>query len=91
MNTESVLPRLLPQLAEALGLEPSECLPQARLTSDLGAESIDLVDLTFRIEKTFGITIPEGQLFEDTSRRGHDLTVEEVAAFIAAQLESRPH
>jgi len=91
MNTDAIFPRLLPQLAEALGLAPEACLPQARLTSDLGAESIDLVDLTFRIEKTFGITIPEGQLFEDTARRGHDLTVEEVAAFIAARLEARPH
>jgi acyl carrier protein len=90
MNLTSVLAQLQPLIAEALGLEPDACPPQARLTSDLGAESIDLVDLTFRIEKTFGIQIPEGELFEDTARRGHDLTVEQVAAYIAARLEQSP-
>ena len=84
----TILSQLQVQIAEALGLEPDACPPHARLTSDLGAESIDLVDLTFRIEKTFGLQIPEGDLFEDSERRGHDLTVEEVAAYIAARLES---
>lgn len=88
MTTETILDQLRPQLCEALGIEPAECLPEKRLASDLGAESIDLVDLTFRIEKTFNLQIPEGELFEDTAARGHDLTLQQVAEYICCRLGS---
>jgi acyl carrier protein len=84
MSHETILARLQPELIHALGVDASACVPGARLATDLGAESIDLVDLTFRIEKTFHITIPEGELFED--RHGSDLTVDQVAAYIATRL-----
>lgn len=41
-------------LAEVLGLEREEITPSARFFNDLGGESIDLLDLDFRIEKHFG-------------------------------------
>lgn len=50
-------------VAEALGVDPSEVAPEARLVGDLGAESIDFIDIIFRLEKAFGIRIPEGDLF----------------------------
>ena len=39
--------------------------PNASLTADLGAESIDFLDIVFRIEKTFDIKIPQGELFPE--------------------------
>ena len=48
---------VVPIIAEALGVEEDEVLPHVRLTDDLGAESIDYLDIFFQIEKTFGIRI----------------------------------
>ncbi|HOW59926.1 MAG TPA: acyl carrier protein [Candidatus Omnitrophota bacterium] len=50
-------------LAGALGVEQSEITPEASLKRDLGAESIDFIDIIFRLEKTFDIKIPSGDLF----------------------------
>ncbi|MBU9888955.1 MAG: acyl carrier protein [Candidatus Omnitrophica bacterium] len=50
-------------LAGALGVEESEIIPEASLKRDLGAESIDFIDIIFRLEKTFDIKIPSGDLF----------------------------
>jgi acyl carrier protein len=50
-------------LASALGVEKSDIKPEASLTRDLGAESIDFIDIMFRLEKTFDIKIPSGDLF----------------------------
>lgn len=50
-------------LVAALGVEPDDVVPEARLVADLGAESIDLVDVVFRLEKTFGIRIRDGSIF----------------------------
>ncbi len=50
-------------LAGALGVDREEIRPDASLTRDLGAESIDFIDIIFRLEKTFDIKIPSGELF----------------------------
>ncbi|HTL46762.1 MAG TPA: phosphopantetheine-binding protein [Verrucomicrobiae bacterium] len=50
-------------LANALGVEKSDIKPESSLTRDLGAESIDFIDIMFRLEKTFDIKIPSGDLF----------------------------
>ena len=52
-------------LVEALGVDEDEVTPQATLTGDLGAESIDFLDIVFRLEKAFNIKIPRGELFPD--------------------------
>jgi len=52
-------------LVEALGVDDEEVTPQATLTGDLGAESIDFLDIVFRLEKAFNIKIPRGELFPD--------------------------
>jgi acyl carrier protein len=52
-------------LVEALGVDEEEVTPQATLTGDLGAESIDFLDIVFRLEKAFNIKIPRGELFPD--------------------------
>lgn len=50
-------------LAGALGVDESEIKPEASLKRDLGAESIDFIDIIFRLEKAFDIKIPSGDLF----------------------------
>lgn len=52
-------------LAEALALDDDEVTAGATLTGDLGAESIDFLDIVFRLEKSFDIKIPRGELFPD--------------------------
>jgi len=52
-------------LVEALGLDDEEVTAGATLTGDLGAESIDFLDIVFRLEKAFNIKIPRGELFPD--------------------------
>ena len=52
-------------LVEALALDDDEVTTGATLTGDLGAESIDFLDIVFRLEKSFDIKIPRGELFPD--------------------------
>jgi len=52
-------------LVEALALDDDEVTATATLTGDLGAESIDFLDIVFRLEKSFDIKIPRGELFPD--------------------------
>ena len=50
-------------LVDALGLDDDEVTSGATLMGDLGAESIDFLDIVFRLEKAFGIKIPREELF----------------------------
>ena len=52
-------------LVDALGVDEEEGTPTARLLGDLGAESIDFLDIVFRLEKAFNIKIPRGELFPE--------------------------
>jgi acyl carrier protein len=52
-------------LVDALGVDEDEVTPQATLKGDLGAESIDFLDIVFRLEKAFGIKIERGELFPE--------------------------
>jgi acyl carrier protein len=49
-------------LVEALGVDDEEVTPEASIMGDLGAESIDWLDIVFRLERAFGIKIPHGEL-----------------------------
>jgi len=50
-------------LVDALGVDNDEVTSDATLMGDLGAESIDFLDIVFRLEKAFGIKIPREELF----------------------------
>ncbi len=52
-------------LVDALGVDDEEVTPEATMVGDLGAESIDFLDIVFRLEKTFNIKIPRGELFPE--------------------------
>lgn len=62
MNVETVFPKVREIIAEVLVLDEEEVTLQSRLISDLGAESIDFLDLVFQLEKEFAIKIPRGQI-----------------------------
>jgi acyl carrier protein len=65
MTRDEIYSKVQQTLVEALGVDEDEVTPQATLTGDLGAESIDFLDIVFRLEKTFAIKIPRGELFPD--------------------------
>jgi acyl carrier protein len=52
-------------LVDALGVDDDEVSMGASLIGDLGAESIDFLDIIFRLEKNFSIKIPRGELFPE--------------------------
>jgi len=62
---EEVFSKVQTALVDALGVDDEEVTPQARLVGDLGAESIDFLDIVFRLEKAFDIKIPRGELFPE--------------------------
>lgn len=62
---EDVFSKVRTALVDALGVDEDEVTPQARLVGDLGAESIDFLDIVFRLEKAFDIKIPRGELFPE--------------------------
>ncbi len=63
MNREQVLGQVQGVLVDALGVDDDEVKPESTLMGDLGAESIDFLDIVFRLEKAFGIKIPREELF----------------------------
>jgi acyl carrier protein len=64
-------------LVEALNVEDHEIKPAASLQGDLGAESIDFLDIVFRLEREFAIKIPRGELFPDSIFQGDPEFVKE--------------
>ncbi len=62
MTREEVFAKVRETLVDALGVDDSEVTEDATLTGDLGAESIDYLDIVFRLEKSFGIKVPQDEL-----------------------------
>ncbi len=63
VSQDEVFQKVKEVLVDALGVDEDEVTPKARLMADLGAESIDFLDIVFRLEKTFGIKIAREELF----------------------------
>jgi acyl carrier protein len=57
-------------LVDALNVDDDQVSPQATLQGDLGAESIDFLDIVFRLEREFGIKIPRNELFPESIFQG---------------------
>jgi acyl carrier protein len=64
-------------LVDALNVDEEEVTPGASLQGDLGAESIDFLDIVFRLEREFGIVIPRGELFPESVFQGDPEFVQE--------------
>ncbi len=65
VTKEEVFTKVQGALVDALGVDEEEVTSEARLVGDLGAESIDFLDIVFRLEKAFDIKIPRGELFPE--------------------------
>ena len=63
MNREQVFEQVKTVMVDALGVDDDEVTQEATLMGDLGAESIDFLDIVFRLEKAFGIKIAREELF----------------------------
>ena len=63
MDRQEVFEKVQEVLIDALGVDDEEVTEKATLMGDLGAESIDFLDIVFRLEKAFSIKIPREELF----------------------------
>ena len=63
MNRDEIFQEIQEVLVDALGVDDDEVTAEATLMGDLGAESIDFLDIVFRLEKAFEIKIPREELF----------------------------
>src|SRR2546423_10387422 len=73
---EEIYSKVSATLIEALNVDEDEIQPTSTLQGDLGAESIDFLDIVFRLEREFGIKIPRGELFPEAIFQGDPEFVE---------------
>ncbi len=70
MQKDEIYQKVTKTLVEALNVDENEVKPDSTLQGDLGAESIDFLDIVFRLERDFGIKIPRGELFPESIFQG---------------------
>ena len=70
LTQQKVYEKVSRTLIEALNVDEDEIRPAATLQGDLGAESIDFLDIIFRLEREFAIKIPRGELFPESIFQG---------------------
>jgi acyl carrier protein len=89
-TNEEVFNNVRTALVDALGVEDDEVTEEATLVGDLGAESIDFLDIVFRLEKAFDIEIPRAELFPEDILTNSDYVQEgKVTAEGLAELKKR--
>src|SRR6266849_8950086 len=69
-SQEEIYSKVSATLVEALNVDEEEIKPTSTLQGDLGAESIDFLDIVFRLEREFAIKIPRGELFPESIFQG---------------------
>jgi acyl carrier protein len=69
-SQDEIYTKVSATLVEALNVDDDEISPEATLQGDLGAESIDFLDIVFRLEREFNIKIPRGELFPEAIFQG---------------------
>lgn len=70
MTKEEIYGKVAATLVEALNVDEDQVKPESTLQGDLGAESIDFLDIVFRLEREFNIKIPRGELFPESIFQG---------------------
>ncbi len=98
MNKETTRARVEQEIAtilcDALEVSAGEIVPSARIIDDLGAESIDLLDIRFRIERALGLRITNEELVvafgeATTAQEFRELfTVEAMVRYLTGRLEN---
>src|SRR5512139_1437552 len=87
---KEVYEKIRTALVDALGVDEDEVTPEATMVGDLGAESIDFLDIVFRLEKAFTIEIPRSELFpEDVLTNAEYVENGKVTAAGLAELRKR--
>jgi acyl carrier protein len=89
MTRDEIQKKVQDLLADALGVDEDEVTPNAVLRDDLGAESIDYLDIQFRLEKAFAIKIEKGEMFSPELANDPQLKSRMPFANVA-QLEADP-
>src|SRR5439155_10912627 len=69
-SQEEIYSKVSATLVEALNVDEDDIKPTSTLQGDLGAESIDFLDIVFRLERGFAIKIPRGELFPESIFQG---------------------
>jgi acyl carrier protein len=69
-SQDEIFQKVSATLVEALNVDEDEIKPTSTLQGDLGAESIDFLDIVFRLEREFGIKIPRNELFPEAIFQG---------------------
>jgi acyl carrier protein len=69
-TSNEIYGKVIRVLVEALNVDEDEIMPTASLQENLGAESIDFLDIVFRLEREFAIKIPRGELFPESVFQG---------------------
>jgi acyl carrier protein len=87
---EEVFSKVQSALVDALGVDEEDVTPSATMVGDLGAESIDFLDIVFKLEKAFGIKIQTEDLFpKDILTEGSYVNDGKVNANGLAELKKR--
>src|SRR5262249_32550018 len=69
-SRDEIYSKVSATLVEALNVDEGDIKPESTLQGDLGAESIDFLDIVFRLEREFAIKIPRGELFPESIFQG---------------------
>jgi len=93
MPREEIYDKVKDVLVDALGVDEDEVTPNAVIRDDLGAESIDFLDIMFRLEKAFGIKIPRGEMMPENLTSDPNIVKDGVVTpqGIAMLKEKMPH
>ena len=81
-----IYPKVAATMADALGRDLEEIKPDASLIDDLGAESIDFLDIVFRLERAFKVKIPRGKIVENARGALSEADFEQKGVVTAAGL-----
>jgi len=65
MTRDDIFDKVRDVLVDALAVDEDDVKPESTLTKDLGAESIDFLDIVFKLEQAFGFKIGQGELFPE--------------------------
>jgi acyl carrier protein len=93
LTRDEIFEKVQEALVAALSVEPDDVKEDARLQADLGAESIDILDIVFRLEKAFNIKIPQDELIPREVLSNPEYVVDGKlnAAGLAALRKNMPH
>ena len=85
LSRDEIFSKVQAVLVDALGVDEDDVTPTAVIKDDLGAESIDFLDISFRLEKAFGIKIQKGEMMPEGM--ANDATLVQDGKITAAGVE----